>query len=185
MKALRTRLASLLVMVSAGSLALLQSASGLAGVSEANTNPETQDLYRRDHDAGHRKHYQHHGHRSHTDHHHKHHDKEGKGKQDGPHHKAKDKHHHHKHHKKPNVPTCKLVAATPSMAIVREKDKSGGGRGRGGERGRGVWLRYCWRLIQIKAGRLLASAPCHILTCPLLFLLLFDGKYNRQNLLGV
>ncbi|KAK3820977.1 MAG: hypothetical protein J3R72DRAFT_28910 [Linnemannia gamsii] len=106
MKALRTRLASLLVVVSAGSLALLRSASGLAGVPEANTNPDTQGLYRRDHGARHRKHHQHHNHRGHTDHHHIHHDKEEKGKQDSPHHNAKDKHHRHKHHKKPKVPTC-------------------------------------------------------------------------------
>jgi len=131
MKVLRTRLASLLVVVSAGAFALLQSASGLAGVPEANTNPETQGLHRHDYGAGHRKHHQHHGHRSHTDYHQKQHDKEGKGKQDGPHCKAKDKHYHHKHHKKPNVPTCKLVAAISSMAI-REEDMSAEGEREGG-----------------------------------------------------
>ncbi|CAO3568777.1 unnamed protein product [Mortierella alpina] len=101
MKFLRTRLASSLVVASTGSLALL------AGVSGVNINPQTQGLYRRDHGPGHHEHHQHHHHRTHADHQHKHHVKGGKGKQGGPHHKAKDK-----HHKKPNMPTFFLVCSS-------------------------------------------------------------------------
>ncbi|CAO3568745.1 unnamed protein product [Mortierella alpina] len=106
MKFLRTRLASFLVVASTGSLALL------AGVSGVNTNPQTQGLYRRDHGPGHHEHHQHHHHRNHTGHQHKHHAQGGKGKQGGPHHKAKDK-----HHKKPNMPTYKIFLMCSSLVV--------------------------------------------------------------------
>ncbi|KAF9276271.1 hypothetical protein BGZ68_010136, partial [Mortierella alpina] len=112
MKVLRTRLASLLVVASAGSLALLQLASGLTDESEANTNPQIPGFYRRDNGAGHRKHHQHHHHHSHIDHHHKHHATEGKGKPDDPYHKVKGK-----HHKKPKVPTYEISLVCKTLVI--------------------------------------------------------------------
>ncbi|KAG9319654.1 hypothetical protein KVV02_005879 [Mortierella alpina] len=106
MKVFRTRLASFVVVVSAASLALL------ARVSGANTNPVPQGLYRSDHGAGHHRHQQHHHHRNRVGHHHKHLGKEGKGKQDGPHHEAKDK-----HHKKPNMPFYKISLVCNSLVV--------------------------------------------------------------------
>ncbi|GJJ74341.1 hypothetical protein EMPS_06699 [Entomortierella parvispora] len=120
MQILRTRLASLLLVACASSIAILQTASGLTEVSETNAHAEAQSLDHRDHGAGHLKHHQHLGHLGHPNRPHHFHDKEGKGKQDGPRHRSKDKHHHLHHnsrHKKPNVSTYKISLVCSDFVI--------------------------------------------------------------------